>query len=77
MNEAAKEAFTMYFAEPVKLASFFSLAIFACLIIVVMKTFRNGAKERQDDENFHDSDYLTAILRVLLVLLILMVFFGF
>lgn len=77
MNEASKEAFTLYFSEPIKLAMALSFAIFVCLVIIIMKLIKNGAIERQEDENFHDADLITAILRVLAVLLILMIFFGF
>lgn len=77
MNEASREAFTLYFSEPIKLAMALSFAIFACLIIIVMKVVKNGAIERQEDESFHDADFIIAIIRVLAVLMILMIFFGF
>lgn len=79
MGPEAVDAFKTYLMSPLLLAQIFGLMIFVCLMIAVLKVLKNGATELREssDENFDHTDYVVAIFRVVFVLTILMVFFGF
>lgn len=79
MTGDSVEAFTLLFMKPIKLAAVFYLMIFVLLIVALMKTLKNGVTELQNnkDGTFQDADLILAAMRVVFVLLLLSIFFGF
>jgi len=77
MNSQAVEAFKDYLFSPLLLAQIFSGLIFLSLIIAIMKVLRNGVGELREDENYQHTDLIMCVFRILAVLFILMIWFGF
>ena len=79
MTAEAVEAFTQLFMRPITLAAVLYLMIFTLLVVALIKTLKNGVTELQNDKDgtFQDTDFVLAVIRVVAVLLLLSIFFGF
>lgn len=73
------EAFTTLFMKPIRLAAIFYLMIFTLMIVALIKTLKNGVTELQNnrDGTFQDTDLILTAMRVVFVLLLVSIFFGF
>jgi hypothetical protein len=63
-------------ASPLKLAALFAVVLMFFVGIAIIKVVKNGLTEVQDNERFDYSDYAMLIIRVLLVMLLIAIFFG-
>lgn len=79
MTGDSVEAFTTLFMKPIRLAAIFYLMIFTLMIVALIKTLKNGVTELQNnrDGTFQDADLILTAMRVVFVLLLVSIFFGF